>query len=1080
MYPNINTGDFNKKLNSHREFSILHETHKSSEEYDLHYDKLRLFNYQQFDVNYLNENTPYKILVLMYEMGSGKTLVAVKMAMNAINLIKSRISQTPVPKYSTSSSVFVIGFSQKIFERELFRFPEFGYVSGNEYCRYKEYIEQAQTTGNPEFEAQVKTMLNKFRRRLKNRTRRGFFKFYGYRQFTNALFETELDMSQLSEEQIEQSIGSGLIRVNTELLDEFHGSLMICDEIHNTYNLSQNNNWGIAIKYVLDNVSSVRAVFMSGTPVSNSPREIVSFIRLVSGTDQSYDNICKQIFTQSGQLKPHADVAITSYLSGRVSFLRDYANIDLYPRRVFKGERVHGIKYLKFTSPPLTKFQQRFVDKVPLADCSILYDIAIPTPNGDGVVANRAQLFEYYTDPTPLVRIMNNSYVAGDITTAENLRKYSGKYSKMLEIIATSAGKIFIYHKRVGMTGTYFIAEILKSYGYIEWGGVASMSTRCSVCNATLEKHADITSHQFIATTYILIHGELDKITVENYINNFNSDKNTEGHYIKTVVGSDAIKEGYDFKSIRTMMVMSPPDSIQEYRQITARAIRKNSHKQLATELALVDIYTFATGYELNRYKKKMADYEVIKVIEHILANTAINTPIVTKTIQTYKPTIDPFDGVVVTSSKSGTIVNNTYNAFYHDWETQQIIMIIFAIMIKYQTVEFNRMWNLVVDPPINTEFNPQLLTKDGFYITIQRLLEHTTHRIPAFDDGNKKYSLYLVDEYLTIVPFEQMLYPELSHKIHVEPAREISIGAFLTSSGMERNYKQKRDKFIAHYSGLEFDKFDTIICSYEQRFHQLFLEEVITDIYTYITRGTRNANTDFYLKMLAYYKLVGIVLFANANILQNESYTVSAPEPLAKASCAPRNSNDPLVNEFIQQTQSSELMWCPGVARKSLGVFIGAINKYVTSGRCKAPPSNLLPVGHMVLEVPRIYFNTKWRTAPEFYINKTYVENNIIIGYYEKSRSSITYKFKLRSPIQNIKRFQDQRLTERGYVCSTHSKLGIIAIAKKLGLPSGGSITKLCEAIRVDLICKEISERTKGTNIKWFYHFYENQPELY
>jgi diphthamide synthase (EF-2-diphthine--ammonia ligase) len=168
---------------------------------------------------------------------------------------------------------------------------------------------------------------------------------------------------------------------------------------------------------------------------------------------------------------------------------------------------------------------------------------------------------------------------------------------------------------------------------------------------------------------------------------------------------------------------------------------------------------------------------------------------------------------------------------------------------------------------------------------------------------------------------------------------------------------------------------------------------------------------------------------------------------------------------------------------KESLLLFDGSKRKKNTKTKV---PANYLPVGHFIGNVPKFYEpekDEKWQINMAF-LEKTkqYKENPIIIGYDDKTKSGINVKFKLRTPIQNIKQYKDSRQIEKGAVCSTKSKSFLQQIAKKLGLNesdySKSNVDDLCSKIRTKLIYYELKARQTNSDIKYFYFLHEIKPE--
>ena len=158
-------------------------------------------------------------------------------------------------------------------------------------------------------------------------------------------------------------------------------------------------------------------------------------------------------------------------------------------------------------------------------------------------------------------------------------------------------------------------------------------------------------------------------------------------------------------------------------------------------------------------------------------------------------------------------------------------------------------------------------------------------------------------------------------------------------------------------------------------------------------------------------------------------------------------------------------------------GVFAGRKKKSKSINKVSA---RLLPIGHYISKFPRIYHPERgWNEDPTYIQHdQEYIENDIIVGYDEKSRTGVHVRFKIRNPIHNIKKHKDTRLIEKGTVCRSKSKTYLRNVSKKLDiiLPEKFNVEELCVLMRSKLIRLELKERIKKSKVKYFYFHYEQQ----
>jgi hypothetical protein len=460
---------------------------------------LRLISYQRFIQNYMNPNTPYKRILMKWQTGTGKSIGALSIAMNFIQnyRLEKNIGHTEI------GSVFIIGFSERIFKNELLRFPEFGFLSRTERHKLDKLKRLAAVGGRVDIDKYT-DMVTNIKRRFSNRKGNGFFRFFGYKEFVNRILShgVDINLQSMSEEQIRVAINQKKITYNEELLLQFKNSLVVCDEIHNVYNSIEKNNWGVAIQLVLDTVPTCRAVFASATPLNNSPAEIIDLLNLLLPSTDRLNRL--DFFTSENELKTGALDKIAELSRGRISYLRD-VNPKYYPTIKMHGETLKEIPYLKFIRCPMSSFHYNTYKEVYTGtlsqDSQYLVDFALENPDPDQKIG----MFQTSVVKTGLANAPRNwkakygldirdGKIVGDALHRKNLGKYSAKYVRMLDelfkVIDETRGKVFIYHNIVHMSGVIFIEQVLIRNGFVNEFSGANDNTICMYCGKPRKKHS--------------------------------------------------------------------------------------------------------------------------------------------------------------------------------------------------------------------------------------------------------------------------------------------------------------------------------------------------------------------------------------------------------------------------------------------------------------------------------------------------------------------------------------------------------------------------------------------------------------
>jgi len=658
---------------------------------------LKLHSYQQTACEFLSPDTHNKSLHLLHMAGSGKTLSAIGIAKRYLDmyqhLYNAALGKLSVKKVNyrllmdvdrATPSIFILGFGgpKAAFIRDLIRYPEFGFITTAEKIELAKLAKQA-AVGSETDIAAWKDYYGMIKRRITNKSRGGFFKFYGYDEFVNRLFTApahllmELEKKVLMahrawnlmdattranatppptlDELVADSISRDEITVNTEFLASLENSLLIGDEIHNTYNMISKNNRGVAIQYVLEKVPSLRFVSMSATPFNNSPTESIELLNYHLAAwrtpEQPLKLFSKRDFFTGQILNPGALEQMTKAWVGKVSFIQD---IDLryFPEKIFAGEIIllpapignHAagdeIPYLKFTPCPMSELHQRTLtayfkarnmetpedlseEDIALADVSFreipmsgyaIFDMVFPSPGELGVfkseeikatILNAPADWQSKTGIHAVKGTMRADSILykGSFLKRENIAKYSAKAAKLLDILFYTIGlsgndpektqKVMIYHDRVATSGVLFYQELLLANGFLGEFGDPVDATICCVCGKQMRAHAD--DHSFIPARFVIAHSLIDKRLMDDSLTKYNSPDNYLGHSYMIILGSRIVRESYEFKDTRVQIIMSMPTSMASMQQIHGRIVRKDSHANLPPEMRTVTIYTLLT-----------------------------------------------------------------------------------------------------------------------------------------------------------------------------------------------------------------------------------------------------------------------------------------------------------------------------------------------------------------------------------------------------------------------------------------------------------------------------------------------------
>lgn len=634
MYPQISythSSEFYNDINNRKEFAYLTNSRKTPG------TAFEPTSNQIFCRNYVNPWTPYTRVLNKSGTGLGKTFTALFVAK---------------PFIDEGRNIIVIGFQQERFIEEIITRPELGFVTKLEVQELLR-LQRLSLTGNADHVKAYRDYKSKLKRRNKSIT------FYGYSEFTNRIFDTD---------RLENP------RVNYDLIESLRFGLIICDEIHNAYNSIEQNTWGKTIQFVINILGpEVYLLLLSATPITNS-NEISDFLNLLA--DSPGINIKKLKYGHKDDQKiiineiidfsypKLTDLKLPENLSdedvdrrtkGKVIFVPDIG-IESIPKRITYGEQIAGIKYLKFIRVQMSEIQEsetmKHFHNHHLRDIGGLMD---GKDYSDEV--NEIEQLLQDTEQSNKIRIFpiktsDGIYLSGEGLNISRLERYSPKFCKMLDLIFTAVkGKILIYHHNVHNAGVLTIQEVLRENGILSENDTPSDYSRCTHCSKIRSEHnKDNLDHDFAPMRFISIHSKLDKVTTDKNKTKFNSMTNIDGTEFRILLGSRKIKEGMDFKAVKTQIILGLPTNMSTLLQVFGRTARTMSHYGLPKEEWLVHTYLLICQFknkfnnpdssfreensspEEIDYKNKVDDYLKIQKYDLIFNKNAIdlhvmNTP---------------------------------------------------------------------------------------------------------------------------------------------------------------------------------------------------------------------------------------------------------------------------------------------------------------------------------------------------------------------------------------------------------------------------------------------------------------------
>jgi SNF2 family DNA or RNA helicase len=365
--------------------------------------------------------------------------------------------------------------------------------------------------------------------------------------------------------------------------------MLIIDEAHNLFkgiinsNSETTNSYKI-YKLIMDAVN-LRIVFMTGTPITKDPFELVPCFNMLSGSNLlplQYDAFYRYFVTQKIEENAKQKYIINkNKLQNRLFGLVSYITLDdkTHPDDITEKKVKEdgglpedlGITLVKlemsetqYTRYRMIRYQEDKNSSKSNASKIERYSPPLTLPSG-------SKKSSYYVGSRQLSNFAGPLDVPPEQLISEHFTAESSpKMTKIVEMLKTMEGLVIIYSQFSGWGGLEVLSKYLELAGYEMFNS--------TVTNVPKLRYASFT-------------GNVDIHTRMSIKQKFASPENKYGDIIKVLLISSVAAEGIDLKCVRHVIILEMYWYWSRIQQVIARAVRLGSHDRLPVDKRNVKTY---------------------------------------------------------------------------------------------------------------------------------------------------------------------------------------------------------------------------------------------------------------------------------------------------------------------------------------------------------------------------------------------------------------------------------------------------------------------------------------------------------
>lgn len=679
-YPKIEDPNFQSNLYERREFYYhkVPRRDKFTNYEDIHEYRNQVCKKGAFQPreqqallpNFLSPDTPYRGVLLVHGVGSGKTATAIQVAEQFKEQAK---------KYNTK--IFILTFgpaSKEGWKADLL------FATRDTYLKDQEILGQLP---KQERERQRRIAINQA---MQNYTILSYMTFY-----KKVLGEKISDKKLIGDDKIKTTYrrneeGDIERELVVDRISNMDNSLIIVDEAHNL----TGNEYGLALKKIINKSKNLRVILLSATPMKNLADDILELINYLRPAGQKIQR--DRVFTSDKnymmQFKPGGEEYLQQMATGFISYYRGKIPYT-FAKQVDKGKVIDGLLFTHVVQCFMEPFQyttyikttedyEDALDRKSSSAANFVYpgfDTDKKTITGhfstDGInkVLNQIdenkkelisqinkQLFKNQIKSSHLDNFLDdgdNKNIIGNIYKLDYLKHFSIKFYKCIKRLNRlvegdkEPGIAFVYSNLVKAGGIEVFAECLRQNGYLEYqedfnNYQIEENTIDAITGLTFEQfNKKVTERNFQPATFLLVTGSSDENIVDDSQEEkqriirevYNQPDNIDGSKIKLVLGSKVMNEGVTLENVREVHILDVHYNLGKVEQVIGRGIRMCKHINSITETnkyPQVNVYRYVVSIsnglssDEKLYQKAEKKFLLVKRVERLLKEIAIDCPL--------------------------------------------------------------------------------------------------------------------------------------------------------------------------------------------------------------------------------------------------------------------------------------------------------------------------------------------------------------------------------------------------------------------------------------------------------------------